>query len=122
MAIEQYWNSDDLTKAVQYKEDILKNRLLKIAAKYPEYTIDVRGRGLAYGFEIKDDYSIASEVSAKAFERKLVIETAGSEGQVVKFLPPLLIDEATLNEGIDKFEAALEAVFAEKKERLTKEY
>jgi diaminobutyrate-2-oxoglutarate transaminase len=122
VAIEQYWSSDDLTKAVQYKEQILKSRLEEIAAKHPEYAIEVRGRGLAYGFEIKNDDSIAGEVSAKGFERKLVIETAGSEGQVVKFLPPLLIDEATLNEGIDRFEAALEAVFAEKKERLTQEY
>jgi diaminobutyrate-2-oxoglutarate transaminase len=122
VAIEQYWSSDDLTKAVQYKEQILKSRLQEIAAKHSDYTIEARGRGLAYGFEIKNDNSIAGEVSAKAFERKLVIETAGSENQVVKFLPPLLVDEATLNEGIDRFEAALEAVFAEKKERLTQEY
>jgi len=122
VAIDQYWTSDDLTKAVKYKEELLKSRLEAIAAKHPDYNIEIRGRGLAYGFEIKNDDSIAGEVSAKAFERKLVIETAGSEGQVVKFLPPLLVDEVTLNKGIDRFEAALEAVFAEKKERLTQEY
>ncbi|MBN2964793.1 diaminobutyrate--2-oxoglutarate transaminase [Sulfurospirillum sp. T05] len=122
VAMEQYWSSDDLTNAVKYKENILRKRLEEIAQKHPEYEIEVRGRGLAYGFEIKNDASIAGEVSAKAFENKLVIETAGSENQVVKFLPPLLIDEETLNEGINRFEKALEAVFVEKKERLTQEY
>jgi diaminobutyrate-2-oxoglutarate transaminase len=33
---------------------------------------------------------MAGEISAKAFERGLLIETAGSESEVVKLLPPLL--------------------------------
>ncbi len=121
-AIEQYWSNDDLTNAIFYKEKILSERLEAIAAKYPEHDIDVRGRGLVYGFEIRSDISAAGEVSAKAFENHLVIETAGSEGQVVKFLPPLTIDEDTLREGLDRFEKAVEAVFNEKKERLGSEF
>lgn len=122
VAMEQYWSSDDLSNAVQYKEEILKERLYGIAQKHPEYTIAIRGRGLVYGFEVKNDPTIAGEISAKAFEHKLVIETAGSSNQVVKFLPPLLIDEATLLEGLERFERAVEEVFAQKKERLSAEY
>ncbi|MBE0495014.1 MAG: diaminobutyrate--2-oxoglutarate transaminase [Campylobacterales bacterium] len=122
VAMEQYWNSDDLSNAVKYKEEILKKRLEAIAQKYPEYTFAIRGRGLVYGFEIKNDPTIAGEISAKAFEHKLIIETAGSNNQVVKFLPPLLIDEATLLEGLDRLETAIDEVFAQKKERLSTQY
>jgi diaminobutyrate-2-oxoglutarate transaminase len=121
-AIEHYWSNDDLTNAVFYKEKILRERLEAIAVKHPEQDIDVRGRGLVYGFEIRSDLSAAAEISAKAFEHKLVIETAGSEGQVVKFLPPLVIDEDTLNEGLERFEKAVDSVFNEKKERLGAEF
>lgn len=122
VAIDQYWCNDDLSNAVFYKEKILRDALEKVAAKYPEYDIDVRGRGLVYGFEIRSDYSAAGEISKEAFARRLVIETAGSEDQVVKFLPPLIIDETTLREGLERFEATVDAVFASKKKRLGSEF
>ncbi|MGE4455580.1 MAG: diaminobutyrate--2-oxoglutarate transaminase [Arcobacteraceae bacterium] len=118
----EYWDNDDLANAISYKEAIVKSRLEKIVFKYPEYEMKVRGRGLVYGLEIKSDSSVASEISAKAFENGLVIETCGSMGQVVKFLPPLTIDEDTLNKGLDIVESAIEDVIHEKKERLTKEF
>jgi diaminobutyrate-2-oxoglutarate transaminase len=123
IAIEQYWSTDDLSNAVKYKEEILRERLNNIRDRFSEdYDICIRGRGLVYGVEIKDDPSIAGMISTKAFEHKLVIETAGADDQVVKFLPPLLIDEETLREGLDRFENAVTEVFAEKKERLMSEY
>jgi diaminobutyrate-2-oxoglutarate transaminase len=122
VTIDQYWANDDLTKAVFYKEEILRQRLEKIANKYPDYDIDVRGRGLVYGFEIKNDHSLAGEISAEAFKNNLIIETAGSEDQVVKFLPPLVIDEDTLETGLNRFETAIDNVLAQKKERLGKEF
>ncbi len=122
VTIEQYWSNDDLSNAVFYKEKILRERLEAVAAKYPEYDILVRGRGLVYGFEVRSDMSAAGSISAKAFEKGLIIETCGSEGHVVKFLPPLTIDEETLKAGLDLFEAAVDALFAEKKERLGSEF
>ena len=122
VAIEQYWGNDDLTNAVFYKEKILRERLEAIAAKHPEQDIDVRGRGLAYGFEIRSDLSAAGEISAKCFENGLVIETAGAEGQVVKFLPPLTISEKRLKEGLERFEKSIDDLFNEKKNRLRAEF
>lgn len=122
VAIDQYWSNDDLTNAVFYKEKIIRESLEKVAAKYPEHDIDVRGRGLVYGFEIRSDFSAASEISKQAFKRQLVVETCGSEGQVVKFLPPLTIGEKILKEGLKRFEAAVDAVFEGKQDRLSKEF
>ncbi|QDF29270.1 diaminobutyrate--2-oxoglutarate transaminase [Halarcobacter anaerophilus] len=123
VCLENYWQSDDLSNAVFYKEKILKEKLQEIAKKYEdEYTIDVRGRGLAYGFEVKEDKSIASEISEYAFKENLICETCGSQNQVVKFLPPLTISEDLLNEGLQRFENAVDKLFKDKKEKLTQEF
>lgn len=123
VCLENYWQSEDLSNVVFYKEKILKEKLLEIAKKYEDdYTIDVRGRGLVYGFEIKDDKAIASEISEYAFKENLICETCGSDNQVVKFLPPLTISEELLKEGLERFEKAIDNLFKDKKEKLTQEF
>ena len=120
VSIDNYWQNDDLSNAVFYKEKILKEELERIANKHKDdYEIVVRGRGLAYGFEIKDDNTIAGEISEYAFKEQLICETCGSNGQVVKFLPPLVIDEEILREGLKRFETAVDKLFADKKKKLS---
>lgn len=119
VSIENYWQNDDLSNAVVYKEKILKQTLEKIAKKHSDlYDIEVRGRGLAYGFEIKNDKSIAGEISEYAFKENLICETCGSDSQVIKFLPPLVIDEDLLIEGLKRFEQAVDTLFKDKREKL----
>ncbi|WP_417327022.1 diaminobutyrate--2-oxoglutarate transaminase [Halarcobacter sp.] len=123
VAIEQYWQNDDLSNAVKYKEKVIKDELQKIADKYKDdLEVVVRGRGLAYAFDIKNDNSVAGELSSLAFEEKLIVETCGSEDQIVKFLPPLIIDEETLLEGLKRFDKAVGRLVKEKKEKLTGEF
>lgn len=117
--IETYWSSNDLSNAIKHKEKTLKGELERIAKKYEEdYEIEVRGRGFAYAFEVKDDYSIGGDITAYAFEENLMLETCGSENQVIKFLPPLTIDEELLKEGLLRFEKAVDRLFKEKKEMI----
>lgn len=123
VSLDHYWQNDNISKAVFYKEIILKEALEKIALKYKDdYEIEIRGRGLVYGFEIKNDKSMASDISAFAFQEQLIIETCGSENQVVKFLPPLLIDEELLVEGLKRFENALDRLVKERKNNLSGEF
>ncbi|QKF67806.1 diaminobutyrate-2-oxoglutarate transaminase [Arcobacter venerupis] len=123
VSLDHYWQNDNISKAVFYKEIILKEALEKIALKYKDdYEIEIRGRGLVYGFEIKNDKSMASDISAFAFQEQLIIETCGSENQVVKFLPPLLIDEELLIEGLKRFENALDRLVQERKNNLKGEF
>lgn len=120
VSLDQYWQNDNISKAVFYKEKILREALEKIALKYKDdYQFDIRGRGLAYGFEIKNDKSMAGDISAFAFKEQLIIETCGSENQVVKFLPPLLISEELLIEGLKRFENALDKLIIERKNNLS---
>jgi diaminobutyrate-2-oxoglutarate transaminase len=122
VSLEHYWENDDLSKAVFHKEAIIKEHLKAIADKYPEYEIEVRGRGLVYGFEVCADHGAASRISSEAFKENLIIETCGAEGHVIKFLPPLTIDEEMLVEGLKRFEKAVDAVFATKKAHLSEEF
>ena len=58
-----------------------------------------RGRGLARGLAFEDG-ELAAKVSAAAFERGLLVETAGPQGEVVKLLPPLTITDDELDQGL----------------------
>ena len=69
----------------------------------------VRGRGLAWGLVMKDP-EMAPKVCAEAFERGLLMETSGPEGEVVKLLPPLTTTEAELSQGLEIIADSLEAV------------
>jgi diaminobutyrate-2-oxoglutarate transaminase len=106
-AIAKYWKNDHFTKEVLHKGEIIRKRLEAIREQYPDRDIQVRGRGMAQALEIRDDFSAAGDISEASFKRQLVIETCGSEDQVVKFIPPLIIDEETLNKGLDIFEQAV---------------
>lgn len=118
----RYWENEDLSKAVKYKGEIIQEELMRIAKAYPELEAEVRGRGMIWGFEVLSDKNLASEISAKAFENGLVVETAGSDSQVVKFLPSLLIDEETLRTGLKIFEESLDFLMGAKKEKLSRSF
>jgi diaminobutyrate-2-oxoglutarate transaminase len=72
--------------------------------------------------EFKSDKSIAGQLSEYSFKENLIVETCGSDGQVVKFLPPLVIDEDTLREGLKRFETAVDKLFSDKKDKLSEEF
>jgi len=76
----------------------------------------LRGVGMVWGIYFPSD-SFASSVSEEAFKRGLIIETAGANGRVLKFLPALTIDEALIEEGLAIVDVSVEAVL-EKSKRL----
>jgi diaminobutyrate-2-oxoglutarate transaminase len=103
-----YWTDDKLTRSVEAKSALVRERLEKMVKRIG-VEATVRGRGLIYGVDFADA-SIAGKVSAACFERGLILETAGIDDQVLKLLPSLTIDEADLEKGLDIIEASLEAV------------
>ncbi|MFQ5614478.1 MAG: diaminobutyrate--2-oxoglutarate transaminase [Anaerolineae bacterium] len=109
VAALSYWENDDFSQAIKSKSRILKAELEQIAQKYPSLKANVRGRGLIYGLEIPEP-GFASKVSEAAFERGLVIELSGARNQVVKFLPPLTIDEDTLLKGLSIVDEAISVI------------
>lgn len=97
--LSTYWQTDELSRAVHAKSTLLKTELEKIAHTFPSLQAAVRGRGLIYGLELPPP-GLAKKVSQTAFQKGVIIELAGSRGQVLKFIPPLTIDEDTLLKGV----------------------
>ncbi len=100
-----YWEDDSFSQEIARKGDLVRRRLEEIAARYPEASAQARGRGLIQGLELAD--GLAERVVQLAFERGLVIEPVGPRDEVLKFLPPLVIDEASLEEGLGIVEECL---------------
>lgn len=94
----------------------LTQGLLRLAQKYP--IIDVRGRGLMLAAEFGGaDGSLAArphtaaDLTHAAAQRGMLLMGAGAR-ETIRFLPPLNISAAEVEEGLHIFERCLEDVFA----------
>jgi diaminobutyrate-2-oxoglutarate transaminase len=101
-----YWDNEDFAESVKYKGRIMEEELGKIVEKYPQLDIELRGIGMVWGLDIPRP-GFAGEVSKEAFANNLIIELAGADDDVVKFLPALTIEEETLREGLALIDKAI---------------
>lgn len=108
-----YWEDDQLSEAVFKKSKILREELEKFVEEFPELRMKVRGRGLIFGQELPNN-GMAKEVSREAFNNGLIIEVAGAEDNVMKFLPPLIIEEELLYRGLENIKSSLQSVLNKK--------
>jgi diaminobutyrate-2-oxoglutarate transaminase len=108
-AIDEYWRDTDFRDAVKRKGEVIRKHLDEIESEFGEGDLSTRGRGMMQGLDCSSG-EFASSVSRKAFEQGLIIETSGSEGQVVKCLSPLTISDANLEQGLTILKASVQAV------------
>jgi len=108
-ALETYWQNDEFEREISHKAEILGKRLKKIADQAGVTRLKLKGRGLIQGLQCKSG-DIASKITRAAFDKKLIIETSGSDGEVIKCLFPLTISEQELNEGLDRLAASVSEI------------
>lgn len=108
-AIEEYWTDDAFEQGIAERAEIIRTELGKISEAKPDLGLELRGRGLIFGFEATADKGWAKRVSAAAFDRGLIIECAGPQDEALKFLPPLNIDLDDLREGLRILTDAIDA-------------
>ncbi|TDD69392.1 4-aminobutyrate--2-oxoglutarate transaminase [Actinomadura rubrisoli] len=88
-------------------------RLRALAGRHPAIG-DVRGRGAMIAIELVRDGSsepapeLTAEIARRCHARGLLVLTAGTYGNVLRFLPPLVIPDHLLAEGLDIIEAAFD--------------
>lgn len=99
-ALRTFWRDDALHKETSRKADLIEGGLETIAAEHPGAFVDQRGLGMIQGLEVSDP-RLSPMITRGAFERGLIIETAGPNDEVVKLLPPLVISDAELEQGLD---------------------
>jgi diaminobutyrate-2-oxoglutarate transaminase len=95
----QFWRTGEFSAEVARKGRILEQLLSEIQARHPRQQLRVRGRGLIYGLQMPRP-DLAKAVSREAFRQGIIIELAGPNDEVLKFLPPLVIEEAILRKGV----------------------
>ncbi|GHE01143.1 diadenosine tetraphosphatase [Defluviimonas sp. 20V17] len=98
VAIEKFWADGKFQKKLEEKAELIGGALSNIAKMVPEAKL--KGRGLMQGVDVGAG-ALAADICARAFQKGLVIETSGSEDQVVKVLAPLTTPEATFRKGFD---------------------
>lgn len=104
----EYWDSPDFAEGVAHKGKLFKEGLASIVDRHADADGELRGVGMVWGIDFADE-SFAGAVSEEAFKRGLIIETAGANGQVLKFLPALTIEEGLIAEGLSIIEEAISA-------------
>lgn len=112
-AIEEM-ESHDLVARAREVEARVRARLEKIAAEHP-VVAEVRGRGAMLAIELcrpgtlEPDAARAAAVSAYCHRQGVVTLTCGTWGNVFRFLPPLSISDALLEEAFDVVAEAFDA-------------
>ncbi|MDZ7679457.1 MAG: diaminobutyrate--2-oxoglutarate transaminase [Acidimicrobiales bacterium] len=95
----EHWRTGNFADDVRVKGQEVGDTLVEITETHPELGGEVKGRGMIKGIAF-DDPAVASRIARHAFERGLIIETAGPDDEVLKLLPPLTIEPDTLREGL----------------------
>ena len=98
----------ELQKGVVRKEAIFREHMARLHQRFPQIITEVRGRGLILGMQLSAD---PTPIVTAARERGLLIITCGTN--TLRFVPPLIISEKEIDEGMRILEDAMVAVFEE---------
>ena len=107
--------TQDLPGKARRIGEIMVPRLQKLAETYPTIA-EVRGRGAMIAIELTKPGTLepapatAATVAAACHKQGLIVLTCGTFGNVLRFLPPLVIGEDLLEEGLDIIENAFAAL------------
>lgn len=106
LAAIDVFEHDGMCERARQIGEILTARLTAVQAADPRLG-DVRGRGAMVAAEFVDpvtgapDPALASAVARGCIAAGVIVLTCGTDGNVLRFLPPLSIGDALLHEGLD---------------------
>ncbi|WP_062387234.1 4-aminobutyrate--2-oxoglutarate transaminase [Demequina iriomotensis] len=117
LASIEVFETEDLSDRAREIEALMTARLETMQAADPRIG-DIRGRGAMIAIELVDPATqapagaLAGAVARRCIADGVIVLTCGTYGNVLRFLPPLTIDDALLSEGLDVVAAALAAEVA----------
>jgi acetylornithine/N-succinyldiaminopimelate aminotransferase len=89
-------------EGVQAKALRLRQGLASLKDQYPDLVVDVRGQGLLCGIKVN---ALPADVMAAALGERLLVVGAGDN--VVRLLPPLIVTDSEISEGVARLSRAL---------------
>nr|BFD43415.1 aspartate aminotransferase family protein [Pseudomonas sp. FFPRI_1] len=123
-AVMRYLKEHRLPEHALAMGERLREHLLILQRDFPQLG-DVRGRGLMLGVELVDPAGapdaqghppqharLAPLVQRECLKRGLILELGGRHGSVVRFLPPLVITAAQIDQVAEIFSKAVAAAVA----------
>ena len=114
LAAIETMETQDLAGRARRIEEITVPRMRRLADETGVIG-DVRGRGAMLALELvkpgtkTPDAAAAKAVAAACLAEGVIILTCGTYGNVIRLLPPLVIGEELLSDGLDVLEAAIRA-------------
>lgn len=99
----------ELQEGVIEKETIFRAGFKRLKQQFPELITEVRGRGLILGLQLSQD---PAPIVTAARERGLLTITCGTN--TLRFVPPLVISNDEVSEGLAVLEEAMRVVYEEK--------
>ena len=115
LAAIDFMREYDLPARARHIEELVKARLTSLAKEVSAIG-DVRGRGAMIAIELvkagtnEPDANAAKAIAAQALSEGVVILTCGTYGNIIRLLPPLVIGDDLLSEGLGVLEAAIRTV------------
>lgn len=109
--------SMDLSAKARHIESVALPRLHALAAETGVIG-DVRGRGAMLAIELvkpgtdTPDPALTKAVAAQALADGVILLTCGTYGNVIRLLPPLVIGDELLDDGLSVLEAAVRSAIA----------
>ncbi len=116
LATIELFEKEKLNEQAKAQGLVIRNKLLEMQEKY-EIIGDVRGVGAMFALEIVTDRR--SHTASKALtqqivqicqQHKLILLTAGTQGNVIRLLAPITTDQTVLNRGLDILDRAMAQV------------
>jgi diaminobutyrate-2-oxoglutarate transaminase len=104
-----YFKDEKLNDETKRKGKIIEQHLRKIQNKYKD-VVDVRARGMMVAIEFSST-AIVNQITKKTYEHGLIVG-ACSSGEIIKLIPPLTIEDDTLNDGLAIFEQCIDEVLS----------
>ncbi|MBU4215536.1 MAG: 4-aminobutyrate--2-oxoglutarate transaminase [Actinobacteria bacterium] len=115
LATIDVYERENLPAAARAIEATVTARLREVATRVPAIA-EVRGRGAMLALELvkpgtlEPDKAAANAVAAACLAQGVLVLTCGSWGNVIRLLPPLVIEPALLDDALDVLTAALEGL------------
>jgi len=95
----EHWRDDRLERATRASAAIVQQALSGLRDDTPAVAGELRGRGLMQGLAVASQ-DLARRIRTGALERGLLLTATPSHAEVIRILPPLVIDEAQLRRGL----------------------
>lgn len=114
LATLQVLDNENLVANAAARGQQLQDQLQTLRQGYP-LLADLRGKGLMLGLEVAESPGqplpdLAAELTRASEEEGLLLLRCGTDGQIIRWLPPLIVSETEVTDAVTRFSRALQRV------------